>query len=433
MSLNFTIEVIFDLIVSIFTLISSIYIYFLKDIRKIKSLVWISVNLIITSASYLCQAIAILDLNYFFHAIHSIGIFFNILIFIVGFNYITKESYLSPSVLFVVCIGILYLFFSFQWQYYEIIPDYGFPVIAITGLLLLTWNLLMVMITLNVIIWGLKIRKYIPLTMKRDAQIFVIGVALYSSVMGILFLLSVLLDPAIIYLTDDIFGAAIIGLCCFIIIQPKLLYTLPFTIYRIIVKDKDGNPLFEHDWSIFEEKEMKIFAGFLNAMKLMSEKVLKIGDPVEIKLEKGILIIQDSKLITVGLVASRSSRFLRETLTKFTNKFEEKFIKLLVEKIDDTNQYISAYELIQLFFSNFAYKLLINRKSPLMLANKIENELEKNLRMYLDNDFELMKAEILKVPLDIVKDYISLQEELSQETLINDTNKQFLIENKKKS
>ena len=35
---------------------------------------------------------------------------------------------------------------------------------------------------------------------------------------------------------------------------------LPFSLHRIIVKDKDGDPLFDHDWSETNISE-KIFTG----------------------------------------------------------------------------------------------------------------------------------------------------------------------------
>ncbi|MFX1396718.1 MAG: hypothetical protein ACFFAS_06695 [Promethearchaeota archaeon] len=433
MTLNVTIEVIFDLLVSSFSLVGAILILFLRDIRKIKSLVWISLNLFITSASYLCQALSILFLNYPLHAVHSIGIFVNILIFVVGFNYITKESYLSISVLITMSIGVLYLYFAFQWENYEIILDYGFPVIAMKGFLLLNWNLLILLISLQIVIWSLKIKRNSPFMIKRGVYFFYMGVIIYTCVMAAIYLLSGLINPAIVYLTDDIFGGAIIVLICFIASQPQLLYTLPFTIYRIVVKDKDGAPLFEHDWSLLGKKEMVIFAGFLNAMKVMSEKVLQIGEPVEVKLQKGILIIQDSELITVGLVASRSSKFLRETLAKFSIAFEQKFEKPLKRNEKSVEIYKPAFELIQIYFSNFAHKLLIDTKSPLLLPTEIPKELETKLKNTINDDYEYqsIKSEIFQAPIGIITDFISLHDELTQELLQEKKKDINLLENKK--
>jgi len=103
--------------------------------------------------------------------------------------------------------------------------------------------------------------------------------------------------------------------------EPKLLYILPFTIHRIVIKDRNGHPLYDHDWSETNISEA-IFTGFLNAVQLMSEEVMHIGGLLDINLEEGILILKESKNITVGLVASKSSKLLRGSLIKFTNDFE---------------------------------------------------------------------------------------------------------------
>jgi hypothetical protein len=89
-----------------------------------------------------------------------------------------------------------------------------------------------------------------------------------------------------------------------------------------------------------------MFTGFINAIQLMSKEVMNIGGLVDINLERGILILQDSELITVGLIASKSSKLLRDTLVNFSDDFEQQFERQLKQKISDRSQYDPAYLLI---------------------------------------------------------------------------------------
>ncbi|MEJ2250000.1 MAG: hypothetical protein P8Y97_10110 [Candidatus Lokiarchaeota archaeon] len=149
----------------------------------------------------------------------------------------------------------------------------------------------------------------------------------------------------------------------------KLLYVLPYVVYRIIVRDQKGNPLYDHDWSDLNISET-IFTGFLNAIETMSEEVINVGGILDINLNKGILIINRSKYITVGLVASKSSKLLRDCVVNFSHDFESKFKRLLKKDIIDMKAYYSAYDLINKYFSNIPYRLLKNRKDLLTLSSE---------------------------------------------------------------
>ena len=90
----------------------------------------------------------------------------------------------------------------------------------------------------------------------------------------------------------------------------------------------------------------------------MSEDVINRGGLLDIHLEDGILIVKESKLITVGLVSSKSSKLLKDSVIKFTTDFENKFERKLKKSVKDMSQYIGAFELIEKYFSNFPYKIL---------------------------------------------------------------------------
>ncbi|KKM64469.1 hypothetical protein LCGC14_0851670 [marine sediment metagenome] len=58
----------------------------------------------------------------------------------------------------------------------------------------------------------------------------------------------------------------------------KILYVLPYPIYRISVRDHKGNLLYDHDWSESSISETA-FSGFLNAIEIMIEEIMQMGDP----------------------------------------------------------------------------------------------------------------------------------------------------------
>ena len=128
--------------------------------------------------------------------------------------------------------------------------------------------------------------------------------------------------------------------------EPKLLYILPFTIYRILVKDKEGYPLFDHDWAESNINEI-LFTGFINSVQIMSEEVMKVGGLLDINLKEGILILDELNYITVGVVASKSSGLLKDSLIDFSREFENKFQRELKKSIRNKETYSSAYELIE--------------------------------------------------------------------------------------
>ena len=74
-------------------------------------------------------------------------------------------------------------------------------------------------------------------------------------------------------------------------------------------------------------------------------------------------------------------------------------------------------------FSNFPYKIIKNKKHPLLLTGKfikIPQELDNKLRSVFtdEKEYEALKAELIKSPLSIpsefLKSYNEMQEELRQ-------------------
>ena len=121
-----------------------------------------------------------------------------------------------------------------------------------------------------------------------------------------------------------VFAGGIILLTLVITNEQKILFIFPFTLHRILVRDKSGYLLFDHDWSKSKINE-QVFTGFLNAIQLMSAEVINLGGLLDIDLKEGFLMIHESHYISVGLVSTKTSKFLRNSLTHFIEDFEEEF------------------------------------------------------------------------------------------------------------
>ncbi|MCJ7650297.1 MAG: hypothetical protein MUP85_16935, partial [Candidatus Lokiarchaeota archaeon] len=257
-----------------------------------------------------------------------------------------------------------------------------------------------------------------PFLIKKEATFFFSGIIIFCPITSIFYIL-IYVNGLMLIIADV---CLIIGLILFIIAterEPKLLYILPFKIYRIIVKDRQGFPLFDYDWSESKITE-KIFTGFINAVQLMSEEVMNIGGLLDINLQKGILIVHESDNLTVGLVSSKSSKLLRDSVVRFTRDFESKFKIQLENSIYDMDKYETASELIEKYFSNFPFHVISSRKQPLLLSSKYMKrvgEFDNKLKeMFPDEkEYENIRNELQKTPIGIFPAFLSLYDDLKDE------------------
>lgn len=421
MVLNWNMEVILDFIFSSVLLITTIISYTSPKTKKITSLFFLRLSFFFVGLFMFFDGVSILFVNELFSRISGMLLFPLAILVIIGINYTIKEDFYSIGLLLVCSLGILLVYLGLQPGAVGVSKDIGFPRIDWRGLFNVMGMLFTAIASLYLLYWGAKTFFNAPFLIKKDASLLFLGVMI-ASVLGMLFYLLYILETFFILLSNF---AMIVGLLIFtiaIIREPKLLYIFPFTVYRIVVKDREGHPLFDHDWSESNINE-KIFTGFLNAVQLMSEEVMHIGGLLDINLEEGILILKESEKITVGLVASKSSKLLRDSVVSFTTDFEQKFDRELKTSIEDMSAYESAYELIEKHFSNFPYKILKSKKQPLLLTGKflkIPQELDNKLRSVFtdEKEYEAIKAELIKSPLSIpsefLKSYNEMQEELQQ-------------------
>jgi len=418
MTLNLTPEVIVDFIIAITGFVLTITTYIKPKTKKMTSLNYIRLSIFCSSIFILLDGLAILYISKLLSIITGFILIPLTLSLVIGITYIIKEDFYSPGFLIVIGLSVLLIYLGFQPNAVDIQMQGGYIRLPWIGLFGNIGMILTIISEIYLFYWGIKTLKNTPFLIKKEARVFFIGIFLASFVTMFFYLLN-LIDPFYIIIADFTLLIGFLITTLSVMIEPKLLYILPFTVYRIVVKDRDGYPLFDHDWSKSEISE-NIFTGFINAIQLMSEEIMNIGGLLDINLKDGILILHESENFTVGLLTSKSSKLLRSSVTNFTHDFENKFEKILKEGNKDMREYESAHELIEKYFSNFPSRIISHKRKPLLLTErllKLPLTLDTDLKTIFKDEKELdfIKSEIYRTPESTAAGFVSLYKELKKE------------------
>jgi len=419
MALNWTPEVIVNVIVGIISFSSVVLTFSLFRQKKIRSVLYIRLVIFLLAVYSILESLSDLLLLESL-AIMGLIVLFPLAFFtIIAINYVIKDSFFSRGLIIFSAVGSVLIGLTLQYDSFKLVTDDIYIYIANIGYAFVAENFFFGILGGYMIYWAIKTYMNAPFLIKKEASIFFFGLFLAMGVGIILNMLIIFSRIIVIYSIIIAISGAIIFLFA-IEREPKLLYILPFIVYRIIVKDKDGYPLYDHDWSDSNINET-LFSGFINAVQHMSEEVLDIGGLLDINLEKGMMILHHSRDITVGLVASKSSKMLRESLLNFSKDFETKFQRELKKSIRDMDAYKAAYELIEKHFSNFPYRIFKNKTQPLLINagkfSQIPKELDNKIREVFkdEKEYEFIKSELLKVPLNTYSEFKDLYDDLEKE------------------
>lgn len=401
MTLNWTPEGIANIISGLILLILALKVYTSPKTRKIVSIKYLATSFLFASAYNLFIFLSILFLSELITIIYSLMIIGMALSFIIAINYVMKDRLYSTNLILIIIISTLLIYSMFQQPNVSIVIVDGFYTPITLGFFSFFSELLIAITILYAFYWGLKTFIYSPPFIKKEAGIFFLGTITVSIISYCTYLLYFFF-PIFLILYSVVFSLGELILMTAIIREPKLLYILPFEINRILVKDREGFPLFDHDWSESNISD-NIFSGFINAVQIMSEEVINKGGILDIILSDGILILRESEFITVGLIASKPSKLLRESLTDFSDEFQTKFLKLLSSNCREMDKYDDAYLLLDKYFSNFPSKLISGKDDPLFLTmkhKKLSPELDNKMRAIFPNEqeYEKMKEEIKNFP-----------------------------------
>ncbi len=428
MVLNWTPEIIVEIFTSSIILIATLLMFITPRTKNIKSLSFIRVALFFMGMLFALDLLANLYLNQFLSRICGLMLFPSAVFFAIGINYTIKETFNSPFLLIAVGLGILYTYLAFQpgAVRFEIEGDY--LNLNWIGLYELGGLIFIFFVGSASFYWGLKTWLNAPFLIRREASIFFLG-TLINGPLTLLIYTFYYWNPIFILFAYATTGLGNLFVCLGILMEPKLLYILPFTVNRIVVRDRNGNALYNYDWSLSSLRE-SVFTGFLNAVQLMSDEVINMGGLLDIKLEEGILTLYESDLISVGLLSSKSSKLLRECVVGFSMEFQIIFEKELKQSCVNQAKYESAYDLIEKYFSNFPYKMITSKKQSLILSGeytKIPLELESNFKEIFQNEMEynFIKIELQKSPLNQSSEFFSLYNDLENEAreMVEDNSK----------
>ncbi len=313
---------------------------------------------------------------YYFFSILSISIFFFFTSF--SFLFLNLDLYRASCFAGTISTIFLFLFIDFTsresvspintallsilsgmvlilvWQedsitYYE---GFGYPSIKTSGIFMFVANFVLLLNALFYFYWALRISIKAPKMLRKSSLTFFCGTLLLLSGYFIWSAKYLLTAPIGIFFTG-------IGMLISIfswVKEPKILYILPFKVYRLIVlHGKSGVPLFNYNW-VETKVDESIYSGLLHALN-NAIKILKRGEIKYILLTEGVLILKKSKNVLVGLITDKTSKFLTNCINNFTDSFEEKYNSILNNWNCQTDQFNSAKDLIEKSFANVPSRL----------------------------------------------------------------------------
>jgi len=406
-----------NLTVGTLVLISLIITIVAPKTKKIFHLIFIKLGILGIAMFYFLGAISFLFLSEILIIISGILLFPITIFFLIGINYITREKVNTFSLVSTCCLGVILCVFAFFPEAVVIGYEDRFLMIQWGGWFKVIAEIFHILFIGIVGYWGIITWVNAPFLIKKEANLFLIATSLMV-VRGLINLL-VYIHPLWILGVNIVFAVGIILLTLVITNEPKVLFIFPFMLHRILVRDKNGYPLFDHDWSKSKINE-QVFTGFLNAIQLMSAEVMNLGGLLDIDLKEGILMIHESHYVSVGLVSSKTSKFLRNSLSHFIEDFETLFEQNLKKGVIDPKKYEPAYLLIDKYFANFPMRLIEDIKDNILLESKyleIPKQIEQKLKSLTINQDELnlLKSELLKAPAGFTTEFFNLYDKLTRE------------------
>jgi hypothetical protein len=109
----------------------------------------------------------------------------------------------------------------------------------------------------------------------------------------------------------------------------------------MVIENGTGICLFEHKFSEYPVDE-NLLAGLLHGLQQMSGEVFQQGQMEEIKFEHGILLFKNEGLFTAGLISSRTSLYLKQSIARFAKHFTERFARQLESHTPVVSEYATA-------------------------------------------------------------------------------------------
>jgi hypothetical protein len=187
--------------------------------------------------------------------------------------------------------------------------------------------LLVTDIGVTFVYYVLKINYHAPPSLKKYSRINAVGGVFIGILTGMVYGLNLtLIFPGLVPL---IIGIGTLFVSYAFYCRPALGYVLPFRAMKLFIVDTaSGLCLFEYTWDTTTQwANPSLFTGLFQGLSSLTEEALQQGKLQEIRLERGVLLIQrpsDSTVYSI-LLTTRSSRYLRQALRLFTTKFSQRY------------------------------------------------------------------------------------------------------------
>jgi hypothetical protein len=356
MPLNINPEIIIDIITGTIILISASISYIKSRKMKVKPLLFFGIFLILMAIYFYLEAISFILMDLLIARIYSVLVFPASIFLIIGIDYERKETINITNLSLTCGLGSVGVYLAFQQNSVQVAIENNYQTIIWVGDFRIVATLMILVPLILAFQWGLNIWINSPKLLRKKTNIFFLGIILMSPVNFILYLLT-LVNPLFIIFADISLCIGMIITTYILIKDPKILYILPFRVYSIVVvHNTAGFPLFYHNWSEpFIDQDL--FTCVLSATEKMTTEVLLRGGVKSVNLEQGVLILEKSRYIIVGLLASKTSKFLRDCLSDFTEQFEKQFAVELKQGPNELHHFDAASELIYKTFAHIPSRI----------------------------------------------------------------------------
>ena len=333
----------------ILMLIGGIIIFSYAKKKRYRLVYLFSINWILQSSVWFLVSLAHFYYSTTLMAIAFVPQCLGIFILLIFLELIEKERINSLKMIMVAIIETLYIVFTFLPGSMEVIPNYG---VHIIGLCRFFQIITLLIYFFLYFLWSFKTWQKAPLEMKPLARLLLLGSLLFSIVA-----LSMYMLGSVIKVFNPIgFIIHSIGALITIIVirrDPKIIYILPFKAFKLLViETTQGLSLFSYEWVKQDvKKDDWIFSSIFQGIGNLLKDVLNKGEIREIQLEQAILFIKHNVSYPVAsvLIASKTSKSLRNGLEQFNDQFIAKFSESL-ETANYISQFSGAVEIVKKVF-----------------------------------------------------------------------------------
>ena len=342
-TLNITPEAIQALITSGIVLFGAVLIGWQGIKKKVNLYSFFFGSFFAWSVNFLFYGLSRLTLDKSMAIFQYINIVISFFFLIIAIDYAMNERVSSIKMLIFGILGAFVSYFAFLpgslvdsvWGGYPSFKWYG--MLELSGsLMILSYGLLLCYFSFITYIKS-------PGYLKNNALILLLG----SLIIGIV-------GVVVTVLTDQIFPAAI-GMVVMAIAfarEPKIFFVIPYKVDRLtVIQTRSGITLFDYKWAESEIQDL-LLGGLLQGVKNISVEVLKKGEIKELVLTHGTLLFFLDKNITIGLLVSKTSKYLRKCLEQFSLAFEKKYNKelSLAEEFVESSRFNQASDLVEFYF-----------------------------------------------------------------------------------